>query len=522
MIVEEFEKRFFELKGKLDVGVLTEAQFKSEIEKLRFQDRQDRWWMIGAQSGKWYFFDGVRWIPGQPPREATDALAEPAAKVEPTPAVIAPPPTVTIPSAPSITPAPAQAPTVAPPVVPIETPSASPLPEHPQAPVARRSARRNSQPSTTFNLPLRGPVLIIAAALVALIGVIILWLVVDNFVPGKPISSFFGGKPAAVATPLASPQASTPHEPAAVIAAGDQLLLQSQMDSAIAQYQSAIQSAPTSATALTRLSRALAFKGQMQDAVTKAQQAVQVAPNDAEALAQFCHALLWNGQGNDAITTCEKATQLDSKNSNALAFLAEAYLLARRPPAEAQQQAQTALQLAPQSAEAHRAQAWVLTLQGQKDAALNEWQQTIALEPNFYFRHYEFAEVLRLYFNNPTDAIPEYQKAQSLYGAYIPAINRLGQAFLAANKPQNAIPQFQRAITLNPNNADNYAYLGVAFGQANQCGQAIPYFEQALKLDPNNSTAQSGLASCQNGKPPTLPPFTPLTVPIAPATTTPK
>lgn len=482
MIVENLEKQFFELKGKLDLGVLTAEQFKAQVDKLRFQDTLNRWWMIGAQSGRWYMYDGVRWVPSQPPRDATSSSHGP---IETKPLPVAP---------------------------------RKYTPQQPvhDEPIYEAPARKPSPA-----LPISGPVLIIGGVLIALLFVIGFLFLFDNFT-GQSISRAItgGGRPSATATP-ATFQPATSNQMAVIVATADQLVLQSQIDSAIAQYQNAARVAPTSATPIARWSRALAFKGQTQDAVTKAQQAVQLGPSDADAHAQFCRALLWNGQGNDAIATCEKAVQLDGRNANAHAFLAEAYLLARRVT-DAEPQAQTALQLAPQSAEAHRAMAWVLTIQGQKDNALTEWQQTAALEPQLFFRHFELAEVLRIYFNNPLNAIPEYQKAGELYGGYTPAISRLGLAFLAANRPADAVTSLRRAITLNPNNAEDLAYLGIAYGQTNQCNQALPYFDLALKLDANNTVAQRGVNDCKSGKAPTLPPNTPPTVPLAPATVTPK
>src|SRR5574337_1205416 len=84
MTVEEIERRYRELKAKLDAGEITSEQFKSEIEQQRYQDAQQRWWMIGAQSGKWYMFDGIRWIPGQPPVEVS---TPPPSVSEPGPAI---------------------------------------------------------------------------------------------------------------------------------------------------------------------------------------------------------------------------------------------------------------------------------------------------------------------------------------------------------------------------------------------------------------------------------------------------
>ena len=516
MTVEEMERQFFELKGKLDVGVVTEEEFKALAQKLRFQDQQGRWWMLGAQSGKWYSYDGARWIPGQPPTDVPSPAAPVAAPIAPA-------------RAPTGAPSPLSpfSETAAPPkleTLTAPTPSAAPPPQPEHLPIAPPARAVLPLPPASRS-SVSGPLIIAGAAFIALIGVVVLWFLLDNFVPGNPISSYFGGlmgnPPATAKTPVAITATNTPRELSVLLAQGDQFLVQSQIDVAITQYQNAAQLAPTNAVPLVHWSRALAFKGLMTDALSKAQQAIQRAPNDVDTQAQLCRALAWNGQVNEAITAGEKAVQIDARNVNARANVAEAYLLARRM-VDAQAAANAALQLAPSSAEAHRAQAWVYTLQGPKENALNEWKQTVTLEPNFYFRHFEYGEVLRLYFNAPADAVVEQQKAVALYGAYIPAISRLGLSLLAANKPQDAVAPFQRTITLDPRSAEAYANLGLAFGMANQCTQAIPYFEQASKLDANNAIAQRGLADCKAGKPPTLPPPQLLPVPLTPPTMVPN
>lgn len=532
MIVEEMERKFFELKGKLDVGVVREDEFKAQVQKLRFQDKQGRWWMLGAQSGKWYVYDGMRWIPGQPP---TDVDASPAAMggepSEATPrAAIQPTPTPaeTRDRAPSVAPM-QPAPTFTAtrdlaPATPIQAEAQPPAPSGPPSP-ERLTPAPHRQPALptlppSHALPISAPVLIAGAAFLALLGVIAMWIVLDNVVPGRPISTFFGGLTGASPATIRTPTVTAGPNITAFLTQGDQLLIQSQPDVAIVQYQTAAQLAPMNPAPLVRWSRALAFKGALSDALAKAQQAVQRAPNDADAQAQLCRALAWNGQFEEAVKAGERAVQIDTRSVHARANLAEAYLLARRM-VDAQGAANAALQLAPTSAEAHRAQAWVYTIQGQKENALNEWRQTITLEPNFYFRHFEYGEVLRLYFNAPAEAVTEHQKAVSLYGAYVPAINRLGLALLAAQKPQDAIAPLRRALTLD-GRSEAYASLGLAFGMANDCAQAIPYFEEALKLDTSNALAQSALAACKANKSPTLPPAAPPQTPLTPPNTAPR
>ncbi len=513
MTVAEMERRFYELKGKLDVGAISEEDFKAEIEKLRFQDPQNRWWMIGAQSGKWYFYDGTRWIPGQPEVEPTPSEPpppEPPIAAEPTP-----PPARASTAAEEM---PAElSPVISPSFQPQPVPL-TPLPEH------LRRERKPIRMAMPVRMPMRGPILIGCAALIALVGVLAFWVALDNILPEHPIASLLIGPTPTKTLPPRTAVATTGGPStsiASILTSADQMVLQSQFDPAIQLYQMAAQLAPTNPTPLTRWSRALALSGRLADAVAKAHQATQRASGDAEAQAQLARVLLWNGQTDQALAAGEKAIQLDPKSANAHAFLSEIYLAVQRAP-DAQKEAALALQIAPQNAESHRAQAWVLTLTGQKETALNEWRQAVVFEPNLFFRHFELAEVSRIYFGSPGDAVPEYQKAINLYGAYIPAHSHLGMALLDANQPQAAIAPLRRAITLDPTNAESSAYLGLAYGRAGNCSQAIPYFQQALQMDANNTVAAKGLSDCSSGKMPSAPASAPQQTPLIPPTLVPN
>jgi ribosomal protein L40E len=58
---------FTGLKRKFQSGEISRQEFVDEMKKLRLKDEQGRFWMIGAQSGKWYYFDGKDWIQAEPP-----------------------------------------------------------------------------------------------------------------------------------------------------------------------------------------------------------------------------------------------------------------------------------------------------------------------------------------------------------------------------------------------------------------------------------------------------------------------
>ncbi|MBM3293846.1 MAG: zinc ribbon domain-containing protein [Candidatus Aminicenantes bacterium] len=63
------EEQFNGLKARFQAGGITRQEFIDEMKKLRLKDEEGRFWMIGAQSGKWYFFDGRDWVQAEPPTQ---------------------------------------------------------------------------------------------------------------------------------------------------------------------------------------------------------------------------------------------------------------------------------------------------------------------------------------------------------------------------------------------------------------------------------------------------------------------
>jgi len=66
---QEVAETFAGLKEKFQSGEISRQQFIDEMKKLRLKDEQGRYWMIGAQTGKWYYFDGRDWIQSEPPSQ---------------------------------------------------------------------------------------------------------------------------------------------------------------------------------------------------------------------------------------------------------------------------------------------------------------------------------------------------------------------------------------------------------------------------------------------------------------------
>jgi hypothetical protein len=73
------EEEYFILRGKYDTGRIGKDLFELAVKDLMVQDNQGRWWMLGAENGKWYLHDGKEWLEADPSK-VTPAKAATTAK----------------------------------------------------------------------------------------------------------------------------------------------------------------------------------------------------------------------------------------------------------------------------------------------------------------------------------------------------------------------------------------------------------------------------------------------------------
>ena len=64
---KQAEDTFQKLKSQLRSGEISRREFLDELKKLQLKDDQGRLWMIGSQSGKWYYLKGKDWVQSEPP-----------------------------------------------------------------------------------------------------------------------------------------------------------------------------------------------------------------------------------------------------------------------------------------------------------------------------------------------------------------------------------------------------------------------------------------------------------------------
>lgn len=66
MDFDALRRRYLELKGEYEAHKIDEATFQKAVDGLQAQDEWGRYWMLGAQSGEWYYHNGQEWVQADP------------------------------------------------------------------------------------------------------------------------------------------------------------------------------------------------------------------------------------------------------------------------------------------------------------------------------------------------------------------------------------------------------------------------------------------------------------------------
>lgn len=61
MNIQTREQHYQILRRDFQAGKINQAAFTAAVDELGFQDSWGRYWLLGAQSGAWYYYDGQDW-----------------------------------------------------------------------------------------------------------------------------------------------------------------------------------------------------------------------------------------------------------------------------------------------------------------------------------------------------------------------------------------------------------------------------------------------------------------------------
>ncbi len=215
---------------------------------------------------------------------------------------------------------------------------------------------------------------------------------------------------------------------------------------------------------------------QYPEAVTGFETILSSQPENVPALNGLSTALYSQGRYTEALLAIEKAIALDPINSKL--FYTQAKIQdAQNKPVEALQSYLTFTALAPNDGAALDAQRRADELYKMTEGKLSQAM----------VNYFQGQRLLSLH--QAAQAIPLFQKYQSMEPGNAQANLMLGWSYLELGQTEKAIPQFESAAKLQADNAAAYYHLGSSYEIKGETQNAKAAYQQFLKLAPQSETA---------------------------------
>ena len=155
---------------------------------------------------------------------------------------------------------------------------------------------------------------------------------------------------------------------------------------------------------------------------------------------------------------------------------------------------ETAVNLKPDYAEAHKNLGITLKDLDQLDAAAESLNKAIAIDSNYLDAHYNLAITLKD-LNQYDAAVKSYHKVIEINPNFAQAYNNLGNLLKDLGQTDEALKNYHKAIEINPNFAHAYNNLGNVFKDLGQLKDAVTNYQKAIDKNPNFSEAHNNLGN---------------------------
>ena len=213
-------------------------------------------------------------------------------------------------------------------------------------------------------------------------------------------------------------------------------------------YRTILARNPECWLAHNNLGNLLLRAGRPQEAIPEYETTLRLKPDFLGAIVNLADVLLQQGDLPGAAARYEQALRVRPDFGG---YLALARLLARlNRPADAVAHVQAALQLQPNSAEAHRELGDLFLAAGRREAAVDEYQQALRFSPDDANLH-----------------------------------NNLGFALMECGRLTEAAAQYERGLQLQPDLTQAHVNLAVALVRLGRVPEAITHLQAAERLQPN-------------------------------------
>jgi len=296
------------------------------------------------------------------------------------------------------------------------------------------------------------------------------------------------------ATPIPPPEPTLAAPSAELVRAGE-LAVRSEIDAAVALYETLIVANPQDALAEIGWAWALVYDGEPEMALDHAQRAVDLNPESSDAWAVLSRAYAGTGNAAEAMASALEAVALDIDSAQARAALGEAHLL-KGETLQALRVAERALDLGKTNPDAHRLRAQVyLVFEHSPQRAAAQLQTAAAYQPQLWLRRHELGQML-LEAGYPSVAGLAFEDALALRPKSV-SYAGLGEASYEQQMYDLAQEALAQAVDMGLEDARVYGYLAAAHAELGQCDDAESVAQQALALEPSQEQALGARDVCR-------------------------
>ena len=120
---------------------------------------------------------------------------------------------------------------------------------------------------------------------------------------------------------------------------------------------------------------------------------------------------------------------------------------------------------------------------GRVNEALAQYQEAVAIYPDFAEAHYNFGNALAE--SGQFDAaVAHYRKVLELYPDLAEVRNDLGNVLTACGRINEAVAEYQKALKIQPNFAEAHYNFGLALAKGGRPDEAVTEYYRAVELKP--------------------------------------
>ncbi|MDB9975108.1 tetratricopeptide repeat protein [Candidatus Thioglobus sp.] len=156
---------------------------------------------------------------------------------------------------------------------------------------------------------------------------------------------------------------------------------------------------------------------------------------------------------------------------------------------------ETAVNIKPNYAEAHKNLGITLKELGEFDAAVASLRKAIIIDSEYIDAHYNLAITFKDY-DHFNDAVNSYKRVLEINPNFAEAHNNLGNVFKDLEQLDEAVKSYKKAISCNQNLSDPHYNLGVTLKKLRQLDGAVQSLNNSIIIKPDFANAHNNLGSC--------------------------